>query len=986
MAVTPGVLPAVVGAGGVVAASAIGGGGNQGTATTGSNTPNVPSWMLPYLQQNASTASSLASQPYQPYTGTQVQPLSAMQNQAGTMSQNLANNGAAVSGMNAANAVQTNVANQGMNGLSQQTMANYMNPYTSSVINATNLKAQQQEQLQQNQLQAQEGATGAFGGSRASLAQGQLQSNFAQNMMANNATMNQNNFTNAENMGMQGLGQANTAAQGMMQSTAGAQTAQLQNIGALQTAGGLQQTTGQNQLNAQYQDYLTAQAYPYQQLQNSQNILNPIASLTTGTNATGFTEQTGSPSLAQQITGGATLGLAAENASSNSQNATSFANMFNSSNGNTTGLGTSSTASDENAINTSTSTGFSDTTSGGSNNAVSYAPSNVGGALSNNEGGMVGYAQGGQVNSGKPPSLSDHINHFIDGFAKQYLQGGVVGYKDGGQVETDIPGIPTQYGYKADTTPYTNQKPKYLIPAYAKGGKIPLQTGLPMADVAGIKRERQHWGKPYVPQTKNDPGYLRPDIKNALSTGGIAGVVDQGAYSGSAVPRYSNGGLTAHYDDEGAIAPSLALINADAGGGQQAIDNLLAGPSQAASSSPTLSSMTDAMQQGMGQASQNQNLGQYADASQLTPSLGTPQTSSDIGNALPANMLKPAPVPASVPATGPGAADPALAATDEADAKSEGIFKSLTGVSWKDLYGSTPGESRLSSFSKQATMAPIGASALLGGAAVEGTKGAYNYLAGASFNSPDEAKEALKSPATSSSDKQAAFQYLTAQADAAQKAQGMKLTVNKAPPSQTASTPASASSIPLSADVPASAEDEDVSTQIQKALLNKMLGNANGQGVNLPLLSMGAAILGNRSNSLAGAIGAGGEAYTKTKQAQNAQDLEALQRSTMLDYYSVRNKINQQNADQRGAKISAEIQKMHAASTTDPAAAAGMKAYTAALQNPTLDPEKEAIKARDTYNTLHGGASASQDAPVPYSPDLPSGTRYTWNGQTGTVP
>ncbi len=487
--IVPGVGTALGASLGGALGGSIGGGGgggsltgsSMGTSTTSSATPNVPAWLLPYLQQNASLASGLATKPYQPYTGNQVQGLSAMQNQAGQLAQALP--GQAQAGFNQSNAILSQVAQQGLNGINPQTLQSYMNPYTQQVMDASQKRQLQQYQLEHNQLEAQQGQIGAFGGSRSALAQGQLASNFEQQLSENQATQLQNNFTNAENMSMQGLGQAYNAAQGITQGTAANQASSLQNIGALQTAGGLEQQTGQNQLNAQYQNYLNAQAYPYQQLANSQNILNPIGSLTTGTNATGFNQQTGSPSLLQSAAGLGTiasgLGLGSSGSSSG------FGNLFSS-----VGGGISSFLGG-----TGYGTGF-----------------DVGQSIAANpsffaEGGLVtgsgSYLSGGPVASAKVPSLQDHISRFVDQYAQHYAKGGMVD-------------LDKKY-HNAQGIPYTHSDPVGL----KKGGKIPLTSGLTNSGIGGIKRERQHYGQPYVKQDTAAAGYLRPNIKNAFSHGGL---------------------------------------------------------------------------------------------------------------------------------------------------------------------------------------------------------------------------------------------------------------------------------------------------------------------------------------------------------------------------------------------------------------------------------------------------------------------------------
>lgn len=123
--------------------------------------------------------------------------------------------------------------------LSGTNLQPYMNPYTQGVINTTLNTMGQQFQQQQNDLDAQATAAGAFGGSRHGVAMGQAANAYQQNVANTVAGLNQSNFQ-----------QAQAAAQGDI---ANRMQAQQFNIGnALNVRGqnaGLQAQTNQN--NAQ---------------------------------------------------------------------------------------------------------------------------------------------------------------------------------------------------------------------------------------------------------------------------------------------------------------------------------------------------------------------------------------------------------------------------------------------------------------------------------------------------------------------------------------------------------------------------------------------------------------------------------------------------------------------------------------------------------------------------------------------------------------
>ena len=160
---------------------------------------------------------------------------------------------------------------------SNQAVNQYMSPYMQDVYNSTvsninETNAQQQQQLQSNAI-----ARGAYGGDRAGIAQAELA---RQQNLANNATLaNLANTGYTSALGEFNNQQAQNAQQDYInrQLAAGAGT-QLANLGgygqnaANQQAqlqyqmGAAQQQQDQAGLSTAYQQFLNANAYPYQQL------------------------------------------------------------------------------------------------------------------------------------------------------------------------------------------------------------------------------------------------------------------------------------------------------------------------------------------------------------------------------------------------------------------------------------------------------------------------------------------------------------------------------------------------------------------------------------------------------------------------------------------------------------------------------------------------------------------------------------------------
>ncbi len=872
---TCGTAAAVVGAGvGVAGLLGAGGGDNQGTTSTGSSVPQVPSWLLPSLQANATTATNLAAQPYQPYTGQQVAPTNALQGQAASLAQSLP--GQAQAGFQQANAIQTNVANQGQNGLNPALIQSYMNPYTQQVMDASQQRQLQQLQLEQNQLGAQQGQIGAFGGSRAALAQGQLASNFEQQLSQNQASQLQTGYNNAVSSAQTGLGQANTAAQGIMTGAAGTQTAAMQNIGALSNVGGVQQTTDQQGLNAQYQNYLAQQAYPYQNLANSTNVLGQINNMVTGTNTTGAQINTGSPGMLQTGLGLATAGSA-------------FLKAENNSNG-----------SGNNAFN-NVSLGFGNMLSGnpwGGGISANGMGSNADAAWSSAEGlmngGMVphsiaGYAQGGQVHAGIP-SLRDNISNFISSLASHYDAGGLVqpgregyGYAHGGLVNENkagIPGIPVKYGYDEGSVPYTKQQGLgYETPAYKAGGQV---SGLLSADIGGIKRERQHYGQPFVKQDPAAQGYLRPNIKNAFAYGGL-------------VQHYENAGLVE--------ANNAAAIG----------DDPYAQPL----------SLSD--------------VNNFLPAAQAN----LPQSSDRIVTQ-PPSLSAPGPVQAKVNTPAPG---------------EHGYLDNV----WSDLkkgwpfVQDTPAEpiayKDISPYNS-----PLGnAGAMIQNAGIGTLHGFVNTI-----NAPRDAAEWLTTPSrTPAMDiAQAKMASVKDRAKADQAKIDAYQAEQKTTSDQTSST----------------AIADQLKAQYAEPHNAEKTGMVNG--VNIPLLAMGAGILGNRDNNLFSAIGAGGKAYVSAAEEQQKASIENMLKQQQAQYYAQRGNSIQERTPGMIAHMNAQTLREQAMSSGKPfnsqqAELALMKADP----QYSIDPQGAAQRARDAVAATNPQQMANQAAQA--TPSIPEGATAT---------
>ena len=149
------------------------GGGKGGSTTTTNNVTQIPPEVLARYNAVNARAESVASQPYQKYSDDPnafVAPLSQTQ-QAGIQNTN-AMAGAAQPYYGAA----TGLAAQSTGSVNPSALnvGQYMNPFTQSVVNATQAALNQQQGQQLSQQQADAIRGGAFGGERAGLQRAQL--------------------------------------------------------------------------------------------------------------------------------------------------------------------------------------------------------------------------------------------------------------------------------------------------------------------------------------------------------------------------------------------------------------------------------------------------------------------------------------------------------------------------------------------------------------------------------------------------------------------------------------------------------------------------------------------------------------------------------------------------------------------------------------------------------------------------------------------
>ncbi len=228
------------------------------TQTTTQQQTNTPAG-LAQLGDIWSRVKDVASTPYQAFQGQLVAGLTPTQQQG---IQGVTNaQGSAQPYFDQA----ANYATQGASTIDPSQIQKYMNPYTQNVIDATKANFQQDNAIGQQQVLGNAASRGALGGDRVGVAQSELarQQGLAQNPVI--AGLQQQNYSQALGAAQQDRSAAAQGAYTFGALAPSVQNAQISGAQAQIGAGGLEQGTNQAGLTAAYNQYLQAQAFPYQQ-------------------------------------------------------------------------------------------------------------------------------------------------------------------------------------------------------------------------------------------------------------------------------------------------------------------------------------------------------------------------------------------------------------------------------------------------------------------------------------------------------------------------------------------------------------------------------------------------------------------------------------------------------------------------------------------------------------------------------------------------
>lgn len=277
------------------------GGDGGGAPASQTQVSDLPDWAKPYAQKALAGAEAVTFQkdaqgnvtglqPYQQYTGERAAQFTPLQQQAFRGAAQLGPSAAGEAGIGMAQQAAQRALGIGYDPYQTQqfrggTAAGYMSPFIEQAMAPQLREAQRASEIQRNADQARAVASGAFGGSRQAIVEAERQRNLGMQLGDIRATGLEKAFQSAQQqfnteqqlreqsrqygagLGLQGLQTALTGA-GQLGQLGGQQFGQqAQALGLQQQFGTQQQQRVQDILSQQYQDFLTQQRYPYQQLE-----------------------------------------------------------------------------------------------------------------------------------------------------------------------------------------------------------------------------------------------------------------------------------------------------------------------------------------------------------------------------------------------------------------------------------------------------------------------------------------------------------------------------------------------------------------------------------------------------------------------------------------------------------------------------------------------------------------------------------------------
>lgn len=259
---------------------------------------NIPAWYSAAETGLLGQASGIAGQPYTPYGGPRVAPLTDLQNQALNSAST-----AGVAGGNSLSQAANLASTAGNTQFNQNDFNQFLSPYTSGLTDRIAQLGQQD--LTNNILPAINNSfigSGMPFGSRHADVTAQALNTSQQNILGAQSDALSSDYNNAMT-NYQGALQRQAQTGGILAGIGSGQTQNdLQSGGYQNLAGGVQQANQQQNLDTAYQDFLNQQQYPLQGLNTVNSILKGY-SPTTSTNST-----VGLPNSAVSSPGASALG------------------------------------------------------------------------------------------------------------------------------------------------------------------------------------------------------------------------------------------------------------------------------------------------------------------------------------------------------------------------------------------------------------------------------------------------------------------------------------------------------------------------------------------------------------------------------------------------------------------------------------------------------------------------------------------------------
>ena len=286
----------------------------QETHQVSSNTID-PAQMAQYNANYAHAQNNAAS--LTPYTGQLTAGVNPNQIQAQGILKNTALDPSYLTAANAATAGAGGVLNS--NPLTASDLQQYMNPFQSSVIDASINENERARQIAQNQMNMQNTAGEAFGGSRSGVANALTNEAYDRNNQSNIANLNAANYSQAQNASLAAKNLTLNAANNYANLNNNALGVATNQGGILSAIGDTQQAQQQNELTNAYNAYTQGQnlTLMQQQLLNQALGIIPIQQTTTSDGTSKTTSNPGAMGVIGALgglalaagTGGASMGL-----------------------------------------------------------------------------------------------------------------------------------------------------------------------------------------------------------------------------------------------------------------------------------------------------------------------------------------------------------------------------------------------------------------------------------------------------------------------------------------------------------------------------------------------------------------------------------------------------------------------------------------------------------------------------------------------------